>query len=79
MNVNDMEADMDIKKNFQGSSSTYVIRMIFKDDLCIFWLENTWLWLYVSNCIVSNHIILHAVSDYKKRSYKKQRWIFGKL
>ena len=23
--------------------------------------------------------VLHAVSDYKKRSYKKQRWIFGKI
>ena len=25
------------------------------------------------------NIELHAVSDYKKRSYKKQRWIFGKI
>ena len=23
--------------------------------------------------------IIHAVSDYKKRSYKKQRWIFVKI
>ena len=23
--------------------------------------------------------MVHAVSDYKKRFYKKQRWIFGKI
>ena len=64
----------DIFKNFWIFLKQYVARA---DGFCL--LTLTVLGSYYITILTGPITYIHAVSDYKKRSYKTRRWILGKI